>query len=118
VSSEAAGATASASVGVFVFEDAAASALSVADDASPRVRVAKTAVGWSTRIETSRATASRGSRSPEDGAGTGAAAGSPDDFCCFDLSGDSPATDASFIRPAPNRVVAELAVRTMYQCPV
>ncbi|WP_246460230.1 hypothetical protein [Streptomyces himalayensis] len=81
----------------------AASALSVADDASPRVRVAKTAVGWSTRIETSRATASRGSRSPEDGAGTGAAAGSPDDFCCFDLSGDSPATDASFIRPAPNR---------------
>ncbi|WP_329338018.1 hypothetical protein OG866_25100 [Streptomyces sp. NBC_00663] len=46
----------------------------------------------------SRATASRGSRASVLASGTGPAlpdVGSADDSRCFDLSGDSPATDAS-----------------------
>jgi hypothetical protein len=68
-------------------------------------------------------------------AGPGTVAGAPgvgsaddaDDSCCFDLSGDSPATDASSMRHTPsvrqpNRQTLnhrpDTAVRTMYQCPV
>ena len=62
----------------------------------------------------SRATASRGSRAPAPDSllapGTGPAlpdVGSSDDSRCFDLSGDSPATDASSVRTPsvrlPNR---------------
>jgi hypothetical protein len=56
-----------------------------------------------------------------------ASADDADDSCCFDLSGDSPATDASSMRRAPSarrkRTVKPLnrrpdtAARTMYQCP-
>ncbi|MFD8734752.1 hypothetical protein ACFV06_07490 [Streptomyces sp. NPDC059618] len=71
-----------------------------------------------------------------DRAGPGTAAGASgvasaddaDDSCCFDLSGDSPATDASSMRRTPSarrkRTVKPLnrrpdtAARTMYQCPV
>lgn len=65
------------------------------DPAEPAERfVENTAVAVSTRaaaVTASLATASRGS-------GTGALlpdVGSADDSCCFDLSGDSPATGAS-----------------------
>ncbi|WP_369235404.1 hypothetical protein AB5J56_25720 [Streptomyces sp. R21] len=69
----------------------------------------------------SRATAKRGSTGAEadadavgrvgPGTGTGVpdvgSADDVDDSCCFDLSGDSPATDASSMRrpPAPNRTM-------------
>ncbi|WP_240657988.1 hypothetical protein [Streptomyces populi] len=91
----------------------------------------------------SRAIAIRGSAEAElwvdaaapDRAGPGTDAGvagvasadDADDSCCFDLSGDSPATDASSMRRAPSarrkRTVKPLnrrpdtAARTMYQCP-
>ncbi|WP_242435783.1 hypothetical protein [Streptomyces sp. Root369] len=56
------------------------------------------AVSTPPREMDSRATASRGSRAELLASGTGLAlpdVGSPDDSRCFDLSGDSPATDAS-----------------------
>ncbi|BFO22397.1 hypothetical protein SHKM778_87850 [Streptomyces sp. KM77-8] len=72
-------------------------------------------------------TVSRGSRFP----GTGPAlpdVGSADDSRCFDLSGDSPATDASSMcrtlrvrqpnREPPPVTTLDSAARTMYQCPV
>ncbi|MFE9683229.1 hypothetical protein [Streptomyces sp. NPDC006285] len=70
----------------------------VAEPEEPAERfVEKIAVAVSVRATVgtvSRATARRGS-------GTGALlpdVGSADDSCCFDLSGDSPATDASSVR--------------------
>ncbi len=58
------------------------------------------AVSMPPRETDSRATASRGSGEELLASGTGLAlpgVGSPDDSRCFDLSGDSPATDASSI---------------------
>ncbi|CAM5722071.1 hypothetical protein SGLAM104S_05628 [Streptomyces glaucescens] len=76
-----------------------------------------------------RATARRGSSASRLASGTGPAlpdVGSADDSRCFDLSGDSPATDASSMPHVPvrlpNRTTARTpghhGVRTMYQCPV
>ncbi len=90
----------------------------------------KTAVAWSLRAAgTSRATARRGSRSSGAGTEGSAAVGFPDDFRCFDLSGVSPATDASsYAMPYADADAAgarpcaktgpDPTVRTVYQCPV